>query len=269
MARDTDGGYRLCQSLVKGLDILAALNRGSGASASIAELGRLTGLHRTTIKRLLETLRDAGYVAWDPATNLYRLTFRVHQLSYGFRDNVAITEVAWPMMRALSKAIVWPCSIVSLEGDEMIVRASTRSYSPLSFHPGMPGRRLPILTTAAGRAYLAYSPPEEQEAILDLLQGRADEHAELAVDTRFVRTLIDQTRDRGYGLNQGEWSDEPKFGGVAVPLRYQERAVSCLNVIFLSRGVKDAASLRKIVSHLFEAQKGIEERFAMHKLQSG
>lgn len=269
MARNLDGGYRLCQSLVKGLDILAALNRSSGGSASIAELTRTTGMHRTTIKRLLETLREAGYLEWDPATNLYRLTFRVHQLSYGFRDNVAITEVAWPMMRALSRAIVWPCSIVSLEGDEMIVRASTRSYSPLSFHPGMPGLRLPILTTAAGRAYLAYAQPEEQAAILDQLQGRTDDYARLAADDRFVQTLIAQTRERGYALNQGEWTDEPKFGGVAVPLRFQDRAVSSLNVIFLSRGVKDDAARRKIVDHLFEAQREIEERFAAHRQQMG
>ncbi len=259
------GSYRLCQSLVKGLDILAALNRRSGASASIAELSRATGLHRTTIKRLLETLREAGYIEWDPPTNLYRLTFRVQQLSYGFRDNVAITQIAWPAMRSLSKAIVWPCSIVSLEGDEMTVRASTRSYSPLSFHPGMPGRRLPILTTAAGRAYLAYAPPQEQAAILDLLRGRTDEYAKLASDDSFVRRLIEHTRSRGYALNDGEWDVEPKFGGVAVPLRHQDCAVASLNVIFLSRGVRDAAALRNIVAHLFEAQRSIEERFAMQK----
>lgn len=242
--------YRHCQSLVKGLELLTALNQQAGAAASIMALSRATGVHRTTVKRLLETLREAGYVAWEADTNLYRLTFRVQRLSQGFRDNVSITPTAWPFMRALSKAIVWPCSLVSLEGDTMVVRASTRSYSPLSFHPGMPGRQLPLLTTAAGRAYLAFAPAAEQAALLDLLRERQDRNGQLARDTHFVQNVITHTRERGYGVNQGEWEDEPKFGGVAVPLRHQGRLLACLNVIFLSRGVADAEALQKIVTAL-------------------
>lgn len=261
----SSGGYRHCQSLLRGLDVLAALNRSSGAVASITELGRATGLHRTTVKRLLETLREAGYVECDPASNLYRLTFLVQRLSYGFRDNISITEIAWPLMRALSKAVVWPCSLLSLEGDEMVVRASTRSYSPLSFHPGMPGRRLPLLSTAAGRAYLAFAPPQEQEALLQMLRTRPEGSALPTPNERLVRTLIDQTRQRGYALNQGEWNEEPKFGGVAVPLRWGERVIACLNVIYLSRGVKDEATLQTIVVALQQTAQEIEDQFAQER----
>ncbi|ART53212.1 hypothetical protein CBP34_18215 [Acidovorax carolinensis] len=255
----SSSSYRHCQSLVKGLDLLAALNRHSGAAASIMELSRSTGQHRTTVKRLLETLRDAGYVEWEPHTNLYRLTFRVQRLSYGFRDNVSVTEIAWPHMRALSKTIVWPCSLVSLEGDEMVVRVSTRSYSPLSFHPGMPGRRLPLLTTAAGRTYLAFAPATEQTALIDLLRERPDHSGQLARDRHFVRTMIEKTRERGYGVNQGEWAEEPKFGAVAVPLHRRGRLLGCLNVIFLSRGVTEATALQKIVRELHHTANRIEE----------
>lgn len=258
MESTSASSYRHCQSLVKGLDLLAALNRHAGAAASIMELSRATGQHRTTIKRLLETLREAGYVDCEAHTNLYRLTFRVQRLSQGFRDNVSITEVAWPHMLALSKAIVWPCSLSSLEGDAMVVRASTRSYSPLSFHPGMPGRRLPLLTTAAGRAYLAFAPETEQNALLDLLRERQDRSGQWARNADFVRNVIDTTRERGYGVNQGEWDEEPKFGAVAVPLRRQDSLLACLNVIFLSRGVSDAAARQKIVEALQASAHQIE-----------
>ncbi|RJF95078.1 IclR family transcriptional regulator domain-containing protein [Noviherbaspirillum saxi] len=268
MAQEPSSSYRHCQSLVKGLDILAALNRRSSASASITELGRMTGLHRTTIKRLLETLRQAGYVECDAATNLYRLTFRIQQLSYGFRDNVQISEIAWPQMRVISKALVWPCSLVSLEGDEMVVRASTRPYSPLSFHSGMPGRRMPLLTTAAGRAYLAFAPEEEQKVLLDMLRERSDIDAVPAKDAHFIRTLLSETRQRGYALNRGEWNAEPKFGGVAVPLKFQDRVLACLNVIFLIRAVKDESALSAIASELLAHAKIIEQGFAAYQQRS-
>lgn len=262
MGHEPSRTYRHCQSLVKGLDILAALNRRPSGAASITELSRMTGVHRTTLKRLLETLREARYVEWDPATNFYRLTFSVRRLSYGFRDSVQISEIAWPQMRVISKAVVWPCSLVTLEGDEMVVRASTRSYSPLSFHPGMPGRRMPLLTTAAGRAYLAFAPDEEQKVLLDMLRDRSDVDAVNAKDAHFIRTLISETRQRGYALNQGEWNVEPKFGGVAVPLRFQDRVLACLNVIFLISAVKENTALTAVASELLAQARIIERDFS-------
>ncbi len=262
MEPTSPSSYRHCQSLVKGLDLLSALNHHAGGAASIMELSRATGLHRTTIKRLLETLCEAGYLDWDAHTNLYRLTFRVQRLSQGFRDNVSITDMAWPHMLALSKAIVWPCSLVSLEGDEVVVRASTRSYSPLSFHPGMPGRRLPLLTTAAGRAYLAFTSDAERTALLDLLRQRDDRTGEWARNPDFVRNVVETTRERGYALNQGEWDEEPKFGGVAVPLRHGDRLLACLNVIYLLRGVTDAAGRHKIVTALQHTARLVEDEAA-------
>lgn len=93
MTSEQESTYRHCQSLVKGLDMLAALNRMPSGSGSISELAQQPGIHRSTVKRLLETLREQGYLAHDPATNHYRLTFRVQRLSYGFRDTVCLVRV--------------------------------------------------------------------------------------------------------------------------------------------------------------------------------
>jgi IclR family mhp operon transcriptional activator len=145
----------------------------------------------------------------------------------------------------------------------MVVRVSTRSYSPLSFHPGMPGRRMPLLTTAAGRAYLAYAPEQEVQVLLELIAGRSDEPGTRVIDESFVRRLTEKTRCDGYATNQGEWSAESKFGAVSVPLRHQGRVLACLNVIFLLRALdKKPAALKNIVTHLQDAAAKIEESFA-------
>lgn len=254
--------YRHCQSLVRGQDLLAAFNAATSATASISELARFTGLHRTTIKRLLETLRETGYVQHDPLTNLYRLTFRVQSLAAGFRDDVSIAEYARPAMRALSKQVVWPCSLTTLEADEMVVRSSTCAYSPLSFHPGMPGRRMPLLTTSAGRAYFSYAPPAEQDVLLAVLRARDDASARLAEDERWLRAMVRATRKRGYAINEGEWEAEPKFGAVAVPLRQGQRVLATMNVIYLQRAVERSGSMGKIAAALQEAAHAIEAGFA-------
>lgn len=257
----SDSAYRLNKSLVKGLSLLAELNRSVNASCTISELAQASGLHRTTVKRLLETLKEAGYVEHDIATNLYRLTFRVLQLSYGYRDTTLVTESAWPYMRKLSKKIVWPCTLVAPEGDEMVVRLSTRPYSRLSFHPGMPGRRMPVLTTAAGRAYIAYASDAARNAILDMLKGRPELPA--AFDQRTARAMIEQVQRQGYAKNSGEWPEEPKFGAYAVPIRNTNgEAMVSLNVVFLKSAVTQPDAQDALLADLLETARQIEQAYA-------
>src|SRR5690606_23632612 len=109
------GEYATVQGLVRGLEVLHALNKEPTATASAARLSETTRLHRTTVKRLLETLRRAGFVRYMVEGNAYRLTFRVQQLSEGFRDEVWIFDIARPLLRALTERILWPASLVTLE----------------------------------------------------------------------------------------------------------------------------------------------------------
>lgn len=251
--------YRLNKSLVKGLELLTEMNRSANASGTISDLAKKTGQHRTTVKRLLETLKQAGYVEHDIATNIYKLTFRVQQLSYGYRDTTLVTEVAWPHMRNFSQKMIWPCSLVAPEGDEMVVRVSTRPYSRLSFHPGMPGRRLPMLTTAAGRAYIAYTSDAARETIMQMLASHPETNEAMARDPRFIKALVKQTRARGYASNFGEWAEEPKFGGYAVPIcNANGEAMVSLNVIFLTSAMKEAGAKEALLEALSETAKQIE-----------
>lgn len=259
----TNATYRYNKSLIKGLALLVELNRSPNATCTITELAKNTGQHRTTVKRLLETLKQAGYVQHDIATNLYRLTFRVQQLSYGYRDTTLVAEAAWPHMREFSHKMVWPCSIVAPEGDEMVVRLSTRPYSRLSFHPGMPGRRLPVLTTAAGRAYFAYASAAARETMLTMLRSRHEMQGSPVLSAASIQALIDDTRARGYGSNFGEWSEEPKFGGYAVPIRNPGgEAMVALNVIFLTSAMKVEGARENLLDALLVAAGKIEQGYA-------
>ena len=53
--------YKTVRGLTRGLMLLNMLNRLDGG-ASVGLLAELSGLHRTTVRRLLETLQDEGYV---------------------------------------------------------------------------------------------------------------------------------------------------------------------------------------------------------------
>lgn len=270
--------YRTVQGLARGLAVLEALNALAGARASVLELSRETGLHRTTVKRLLETLRHAGYVRYSSDTNTYGLAFRVRRLSENFRDESWIADIAGPLMRKLTAKILWPSDLVTLEEDELVVRDTTHPSSPLSFSTGAFGVHLPLLRTAVGRAYLAFCPQEERKVLLGMLRQRDDEQGVKARDLRYVRRLLDATRQRGYAINEhGEGVGSGRFGVIAMPICGGDRVQGCLNIVFLLRAIscrqiveRFLPDLRATVAQMEAGIAGLQEgRASGRKAQGG
>ncbi len=155
------------RSLERGLAVLLALNRLR--SATVLEIAAETRLARPTIYRILETLRGAGLVARSGMAEQYRLTQRVRALSDGYDEEEWISGIARPLLKELGREVTWPLSLFTFDDGRMLVRETTHEQSALSVDHGMVGQRLPMLRTAAGRAYLAFCPEKERSAIILLL----------------------------------------------------------------------------------------------------
>jgi IclR family transcriptional regulator, mhp operon transcriptional activator len=230
--RATTQQYKTVRGLSRGLAVLCALNRSAGGIATVTEIAQACAMHRTTVKRLLETLRADGFVRHSDRDGQYSLTFEVRRLSEGFEDEAWVSEVAGPAMRDALRRIVWPCDLATAEAGFLVVRESTHRLSALSQHRAMIGERLPMLVTAAGRAYLAACGELEREALLELLRQRTDRSGELARDTAWVVRTIRETLRRGYAYNDGEWSREAAFSAIAVPVKAGRRLIAAVNMVF-------------------------------------
>ena len=161
--------YREVRGLSRGLAVLRALNAMPGGIGGVAELARITGLHRTTVKRLLETLRAEGLVHHKDEGTSYALGFEVRRLSEGYVGAEWIDRVAAPAMRDHLRALSWPSDLATPDGGFMIVRESTHRVSMLSQHRATIGIRIPMLVSSLGRAWLTWCAEEEREATLTLL----------------------------------------------------------------------------------------------------
>ena len=107
----------------RGLDVLRVMNQGPAGELSLAEIAARTGLHRTTVRRLIETLLSNGYVRRSPSDDTFRLALRVRELSEGFTDDEWIAEVAPPILGELLRQVVWPTDLctmaaLNLDGDD-------------------------------------------------------------------------------------------------------------------------------------------------------
>ena len=253
-----DAQYSHVQALSRGLALLHALNQAEQGWASIAELSAHTGLHRTTVRRLLETLQADGYVRRSASDDSYRLNLKVRQLSDGFTDDEWIGEVANPVLGELLQQLVWPSDLCTPDGDCMLVRETTHRFSPLSFHRAMIRQRMPMLFTAAGRAYLAHCSDDERRHILQLLAAGHDEQASFARQPALVEQMLDKMRRQGYASNEGEWQAQQKIGAIALPIRHQGGILACINVVFLKRALSVANAAQRYLPTLQAAIARIE-----------
>lgn len=252
----SDDSGQTVQGLTRGLQLLRALNERNFATA--LELSRDTGLPRPTVYRLLKTLVAAGYVSQGARPETYRLTIQVRALSDGFNDEAWLTEVASPVLEDLGQQIVWPTDIATFDKDAMIVRDTTHGSSPLSINREKAGFRPPVLHSALGRAYLAWSPPAEREAILVAIASSAQPDADFASDRRAVDALLQQVIDKGYGFREGGMSE--KTGSIAVPVFWSDRVIAAVNMHYILSALTEREVVERYLEPLRQAAREISRR---------
>ncbi|MEG0803142.1 MAG: DNA-binding transcriptional regulator [Citrobacter sp.] len=258
MKNDDSTEYKTVRGLTRGLMLLNMLNRLDGG-ASVGLLAELSGLHRTTVRRLLETLQDEGYVRRSLSDDSFRLTIKVRQLSEGFRDEQWISALAAPLLGDLLREVIWPTDVSTLDVDAMVVRETTHRFSRLSFHRAMVGRRLPLLKTASGLTWLAFCPENERQELIEILASRPGEEFQLAREPLKLDAILTRARKDGFGQNFRGWDQEEKIASIAVPIRSEQRVIGCLNLVYMASAMTIEQAAEKHLSALQKVAKQIEE----------
>jgi IclR family transcriptional regulator, mhp operon transcriptional activator len=223
----------------RGLDVLREVNRSGGIRAG--DVARQLDLPRPTVYRLLETLEELGYVARSASDDRFRVTRHALSLGDGYDPGVVICQAAAPYLAELSKTLVWPVDLSTYENAAMVVQETTHSRSPLSIDRGMIGKRLPMLRTSAGRAYLAACPPREREMIVNHLRRIDEADDRPFLDEKRLSQMIAETAKRGYAIrSEGEYN--PKTASIAVPIVRDDVVFGCISIIWIrsALGIDDA-----------------------------
>jgi IclR family mhp operon transcriptional activator len=255
---------RPIRALTRGLEALTVLNLRDGATVS--EVAQEIRLPRTTVYRILETLCESGFAFRDTADERYRLTILVRALSVGFDDEAWITQIVKPCLFELGESMVWPVHIATLAGARLVVREATDHRSPLTIEPFSAGMHLPLLTTSAGRVYLAHCPDEERDVLVGIL-GRSkllEDHP--ARDSLQLARLLGEIRDSGYAstLRAHHLVEELSL---SVPVLLQP-GVAALTVRFAASAVPLKTGLERFLPKLRHCAAKISATFSQAKAEA-
>lgn len=255
----TRDSTRPVRALNRGLEVLTELNRLE--RAAINTLAAAAGLPRTTTYRILETLRLAGYVERDAHDDCYRPTIMVRALSDGFDDEALVAHIAKPLLAALGEQIVWPVAVATPSGSTMMIRETTDASSPLALEQYSAGVRVPMLASAAGRAYLAFCAPAQRDALLDVLARSSLPEDRLARNRTEVERLLSETRTQGYGMahRARRVSEETSL---AIPVRAKDRILATVTVRYAASAVPLRTAVEQFLPKMREFAHKIETQLA-------
>lgn len=243
---DAANDEKSIRAIVKCLSLLSALNQFNGSSAQ--NLAKKTGLPRSTVYRMLETLSGAGYLRQDKHTREYWLEAKCLDLSIGYSDQSWIHESAEKVIDELrhTNNLGVVLTTPDLEAGSIVVRVATTLRNPENGLRTIAGRRIPIGQSCSGHCYLAHCAPELRETLLDMIfagQGSGGTpfiHNHVPLKRPAAEKLLNVYAKQGYALGHATHEKSGRVGVLAVPVVRHGQVAGSLSLNFYYSSAKPA-----------------------------
>ncbi|MGO4762699.1 IclR family transcriptional regulator [Cupriavidus sp. 2KB_3] len=218
-AHPADGEDRnFVTALARGLELLRAFGPHDDFLGN-AELSRRTGIPRPTVSRLTYTLASLGYLVYVAGQEKYRIGQGAMLPGQRYLSGAGIRDIAQPLMQSLAFATDCTVALAAPDRHDMLYLEVCQPRGALVMRL-TPGSRLPMVTSAIGRAWLAGLAPARRTAVLAELERHHGPRWP-GLRAKLDRALRDHAR-RGFCLAHAEW--DRTVSGVAAPVRLQDGA---------------------------------------------
>lgn len=208
-----DGGRQSVKSLFKMLEVLEAFS-SSEPELSVVEIARRTGLPRTTVHRIVDSLRSVGFLEQDASRDRYRLGLKLFELGGNALTNLPLYREAPPFVDTLAKLSGEDVHLCIFEGAQMVF-VNRRNQVARPHNTVITMEASPCHSTGVGKAALAF----QSEAVIDrvIRAGLARFTPNTIVEPKRLKAELAAIRSRGYSIDDCE--HEPELRCVGAPIR--------------------------------------------------
>lgn len=220
------------------------------STLGVVELGRATGLSKSTCHRYLATLVALGFVYQDAETRRYGLGPSAVELGHAAIRSLDLVSTAAKPLQALADETGFTASMATLDGPDIVYvdrRRPARAGSRIELNTQV-GSRLPAYCTSMGKVLLAHRDPDSVRVILD----RTDltRRGPKTITAREQLTsVLRSVASQGYAVTDEELG--PGLRSVAAPVRDRDGQVVAAVNVSLHMGAW-AASMDVIVGRVKE-----------------
>ena len=200
------------QSFERGLAVIRSFTE-SGATQTLSDVARATGLSRATARRLVLTLEQLGYVR--ARNGGFELTPKILELGYAFLASFSVPQLALPYLEQFSEEVNESSSVAVLDGANIVYVARVPANRVMTVSIGL-GSRFPAYKTSLGRVLLASLGDAEVGAVWKQSdRSGATERTVKTLDE--LRRKLAEVREQGWALVDQEL--EVGVRSLAAPIR--------------------------------------------------
>ncbi len=155
-----------------------------------------TGINKTTVIRVLETLAQQGFVYRDGESKRYELGTEAMVMSAVTTSASRLVELSKASLARLSEATGDAACLIVASGREWVCVARREGSFPMAAHFVQVGRRLPMCVGSSGLALLAARSRDQIDAFLADSGPELERYNRVTLDD--VKLSLDLARKRGY-----------------------------------------------------------------------
>lgn len=193
----------------------------------VTELAEKMGLNKSSIFRILDTLREHGFIEQDMMTKKYRLGYQYLELSAKLLDSIDIRKEASPFLRQLEKSTNEVIHLVIYSQKEAVYIEKLDGNETLRMHSQV-GKLAPMHCTSAGKTILAHLPEED---VLSIIEKKGlPKHTDNTITNKndLFKNLA-EIKEIGYGIEKEE--NEIGITCVAAPIfNHEEKIVGAISI---------------------------------------
>lgn len=197
-----------------------------GDHERIADIAQATGLHKSTVHRILQDFTRLGFArVTDHGT--YQGGARILGLAGRVLARTDAAERARPTLTALQEECGGTVHLAMLDGDEAVYVAKVEGSKPYRMASRV-GMALPLHCTSIGKAALAALPEPEVLALLDRVPRQA-RTSHTITDPAVLVAHLREVRERGWSVDDEENEEGVRCVGAAV-LDHTRRVIGAVSV---------------------------------------
>lgn len=212
MAQDSTGST--ITAVERTAMVLRAFAHADSRTLGVTELAQELNISKAVVHRILNSLRGAGFIDFDPASRRYLLGPSALDLGLAALRNVDVRELARPVLVRLSEQIQETATLSIRSGWDRIYIDQATSPREVKMTVAL-GRPYPLYAGSSSKSLLAFLPPNEVDEYLERTDLRPLTDLTIT-DVSVLRTELEEIRARGFAVSRGE--RQSGAGSVAAPI---------------------------------------------------
>lgn len=169
----------------------------------LTSLASETGLHKSTVYRILETLEGLNWVRREEKSGLYRLGVGIFELGSRAVGGLDFYNVSRPFMDDLVNLTGQSVHLVVHDNGEALYLNKIEKPGAFITQPSNVGFRVPLHCTAVGKVLMAFMSEQEVEAIIQKRGLPRFTEKTIVSKANLLRALL-EIRRKGFAIDDEE-----------------------------------------------------------------